>query len=209
MVAKCAFNSFLAKQKRSQQSELNWNHWAPKTEFLDLALGRQTDRQTYRHTHTCMYASRHANMHTRICGRLHACVLTVHAQCTYSARHSARRSARAENGVNSTSCVEIASNQFKGYLEACFFCVLIRRGHFVCKSPVHCCRALYVHCQNTQVRPAAAGRIQDFAEARKGRKRNRKNAKLQLAHVSLCVYELALSQTGCKESRKYFYIDVS
>ena len=31
-----------------------------------------------------------------------ACVLTVHAQCTHSARHSARRSARAPNGVNST-----------------------------------------------------------------------------------------------------------
>ena len=37
-----------------------------------------------------------------------ACVLTVHAQCTHSARHSARSSARAGNGVNSTSSVEMA-----------------------------------------------------------------------------------------------------
>ena len=63
----------------------------------------------YIHTdrHTDMHASRHANMHACICGKPNACVLTVHAQCTHSARHSARRSARAENGVNSTSSLKL------------------------------------------------------------------------------------------------------
>ena len=62
-----------------------------------------TYRQTYLRTyiHTYMYACIHTHMPN-------ACVLTVHAQCTHSARHSARRSARAENVVNSTSSAEIA-----------------------------------------------------------------------------------------------------
>ena len=76
-----------------------------------------TDKHTYIHTyiptyihtdiHTYRHASRHANMHACICGKRNACVLTVHAQCTHSARHSARRSARAENGVNSTSSLKL------------------------------------------------------------------------------------------------------
>ena len=77
-----------------------------------------------------------------------ACVLTVHVQCTHSARHSAR----AANGVNSTSSVEMAWNQIK-YPETCFFFVLKPRGHFLWYlqrfQPVHCGRALCVHCTCT------------------------------------------------------------
>ena len=138
MVAKCAFNSFLAKQKRSQQSELNWKHWAPKTEFLDLALGRQTDRQTYRHTHmhVCIQTCKHAHAHMRQV----ACLCfdsarTVYVQCTPQCTPQL-------HVQKITSCVEIASNQFKGYLEACFFCVLIRRGHFVWEFAPFRARAL-------------------------------------------------------------------
>ena len=78
---------------------------------------------------------------------------------------------------------------------------------------VHCActvRALCVHCQNTHMCPAEAGNIQHFAAAMNGRRGKQKEiAKLQLSHVSVYVYELALSSKGCEESRKYFYVEIS
>ena len=111
-----------------------------------------------------------------------ACVLTVHVQCTHSARHSARRSARGVNAVNNTSSVKMAWNQIK-YPETCFFFVLKSRGHFLWYlqrfEPVHCGRALCVHCtctvralsKHTRVPRWGWKHIQDFAEAKNGRRR--------------------------------------
>ena len=71
-------------------------------------------------------------------------------------------------------------------------------------EPVHCGRALCVHCtctvralsKHTHV-PAEAGNIQHFAAAMNGRRGKQKEiAKLQLSHVS--VYELALSSKAVK-----------
>ena len=86
---------------------------------------KQTYIHTYRQTdiHTYVRTYIHTCMHAYIRHMPNACVLTVHAQCTHSARHSARSSARAENVVNSTSSAEIAWNHKKKYPETCFFFV--------------------------------------------------------------------------------------
>ena len=87
-------------------------------------------------------------------------------QCTHSARHSAR----AGSGVNSTSSVEMAWNQ-KNIMKPVFsmFWSLGAISCGICSvsSPctvaVHCActvRALCVHCKNTHVCPAEAGNIQ-------------------------------------------------
>ena len=113
--------------------------------------------------------------------------------------------------------VEIAWNQIKISWNLIFLCfdawgqfsvvVAAFRARALWPCTV---RALYVHCActvkthtRTHTCPAEAGNIEDFTEARNGRRR--KTERDCERHVSVYVYELALSHRGCEESRKDFY----
>ena len=80
---------------------------------------------------------------------------------------------------------------------------------------VHCActvRALCVHCQNTHphTHTRAQLRLETYRTLQKPGMAEEENRKrLRKTHVSVYVYELALSHRGCKESRKDFYIEIS
>ena len=84
-----------------------------------------------------------------------------------------------------------------------------------CTVAVHCActvRALCVHCQNTHphTHTRAQLRLETYRTLQKPGMAEEENRKrLRKTHVSVYVYELALSHRGCKESRKDFYIEIS
>ena len=86
-------------------------------------------------------------------------------------------------------------------------------------EPVHCGRALCVHCTCTvralskhtpHTHTRAQLRLETYRTLQKPGMAEEENRKrLRKTHVSVYVYELALSHRGCKESRKDFYIEIS
>ena len=84
-----------------------------------------------------------------------------------------------------------------------------------CTAAVHCActvRALCVHCQNTHphTHTRAQLRLETYRTLQKpGMAEEENRWRLRKTHVSVYVYELAVSHRGCEESRKDFYIEIS
>ena len=87
-------------------------------------------------------------------------------------------------------------------------------------EPVHCGRALCVHCTctvralskhtPTHTHTRAQLRLETYRTLQKpGMAEEENRWRLRKTHVSVYVYELAVSHRGCEESRKDFYIEIS
>ena len=77
-------------------------------------------------------------------------------------------------------------------------------------------RALYVHCactvktHTTHTHTRAQLRLETYRTLQKpGMAEEENRWRLRKTHVSVYVYELAVSHRGCEESRKDFYIEIS